>query len=139
MSVIQSSAPELYWLAATCLLSALLWLPYVVNRFQELGPPGWQWFPAPDPLPRAAWARRTMRAHLNAVENLVVFAPLALGVVIAGLGSPGTAWACRLYFCARVAHYAVCWAGLPIVPRTLCFLAGVAAQLFLAATLLGAG
>lgn len=129
---------ELLWLAATCLMTAVLWIPYVINRFRELGPPGWDWFPAPDPPPRAAWADRAQRAHANAVENLVVFAPLALAVNAAGLGSASTAMACQVYFAARLAHYAVSMGGLPIIPRTLSFLAGVGSQLTLAGVLLRA-
>ncbi len=128
--------PELFWLAATCLFTGLAWVPYVANRFRELGPPGWQWFPPPDPPARAAWAARAWRAHLNAVENLVVFGALALGVHVAGAGSGATALASEGYFLARVAHYLVCVAGLPIVPRTVAFLVGVACQVVLAAALL---
>jgi hypothetical protein len=47
-----------------------------------------------------------------------------------------TAAACQVYFWARVAHHLVCMLGLPIVPRTLAFLAGVGAQLVLGAALL---
>ena len=124
--------PELFWLTICCAMTGLLWVPYVANRFRELGPPGLSWFPPPDPPPRAPWAARAVRAHLNAVENLVVFAPLALAVPLAGLGSPATAMACKIYVLARAAHYGVCVAGMPIVPRTLAFLAGVAAQMSLA-------
>lgn len=133
-----AASAELLWLAATCLMTGLLWIPYVINRFRELGPPGWQWFPAPDPPPRAAWADRAQRAHANAVENLVVFAPLALAVDAAGLGSAITAVACQAYFVARAAHYVVSLVGLPIVPRTISFLAGVGCHLTLAAALLRA-
>ncbi|MCW5651568.1 MAG: MAPEG family protein [Ramlibacter sp.] len=128
---------ELLWLAATCLWTGLLWMPYVINRFRELGPPGWDWFPAPDPAPRARWADRAQRAHANAVENLVVFAPLALAVHAGGVSSPFTVLACEVYFAARVAHYTICLCGLPIVPRTLAFLAGVGCQLTLGVALLG--
>lgn len=128
--------PELHWLAATCLMTGLLWVPYVANRFRELGPPGWQWFPPADPAPVAAWAGRAMRAHLNAVENLVVFAPLVLAVHTAGVADTTTAAACQVYFWARAAHYAVSLAGLPIVPRTIAFLAGVGSQLVLSWRLL---
>ncbi|MBX3589023.1 MAG: MAPEG family protein [Ramlibacter sp.] len=128
---------ELLWLAATCVTTGLLWVPYVINRFRELGPPGWDWFPAPDPPPRAAWADRAQRAHANAVENLVVFAPLALAVHAGGLSSTATVLACQVYFVARLAHYAISLCGLPIVPRTIAFLAGVGCQLALGAALLG--
>lgn len=133
-----SPSPELFWLAATCAMTGLLWVPYIVNRVHELGPPGLGWFPQPDPPPRAAWAARAVRAHLNSIENLVVFAPLALAVQASGLGNPVTAGACAVYFFARAAHYAVCIAGVPIIPRTVAFLVGVGAQLTLAWSLLGA-
>lgn len=129
-------SPDLFWLCATCVFTALLWVPYVINRFSELGPPGWNWYPDPDPAPRALWAARAMRAHQNAIENLVVFAPLALAVSAAGLETALTAAACQAYFWARLAHFAVCALGLPIVPRTIAFLLGVAAQLFLGWTVL---
>ncbi len=135
----QSTSPELQWLALSAGWCALLWLPYVANRFKELGPPGWAWFPPADPPPRAPWAQRAWRAHLNAVENLVVFAPLVLAVVLAGRQDAGTALAAQLYFWARVGHYAVSIAGLPIVPRTLCFLLGLGAQLWLAGRLIQPG
>ncbi|MBA3593448.1 MAG: MAPEG family protein [Polaromonas sp.] len=126
-----SLPPELFWLACTCVMTGLFWIPYVVNRFKELGPPGWAWFPLPDPPPRAPWADRAARAHLNAVENLVVFAPLAVAVHCAGAASPATAIACQAYFWARLAHYVISAVGMPIVPRTMAFLCGVAAQVSL--------
>jgi uncharacterized MAPEG superfamily protein len=130
--------PELYWLAATCIMTGLLWVPYVANRFHELGPPGWKWFPPADPPQIARWADRAVRAHLNAVENLVVFAPLALAVHTSGMGNAMTATACQIYFWTRLAHYAICIVGIPIVPRTVTFLIGVGAQFVLGWTLLGA-
>ena len=66
----------------------------------------------------------------------MVFAPLALAVVSANATSPATAAACQVYFWARLAHYLVSAVGLPIVPRTLAFLCGVAAQGTLAWALL---
>lgn len=126
---------ELFWLTATCALTSLLWVPYVANRFKELGPPGWGWFPRPDPLPRAPWAERTMRAHMNAVENLVVFAPLVLAVDARSLSSALTVAACQVYFWARASHFAIGILGLPIVARTMAFLVGFGAQITLAAIL----
>ena len=129
--------PDMFWLAATCVFTGLLWIPYVANRFEELGPPGWAWFPLPDPPPRAPWAARAMRAHMNAIENLVVFAPLALAAHAVGQGGGLTALACQTFFWARVAHFAVCLVGMPIVPRTVAFLVGVGAQMTIAWTILG--
>ena len=77
-----------------------------------------------------------MRAHSNAVENLMIFAPLALAVHVIGGGTGVTAAACMTYFFARAAHYLICIFGLPIIPRTVAFLAGVGAQMTLGVTLL---
>lgn len=125
------SDPELFWLAATCIFTGLLWIPYVANRFMELGSPGWAWLPLPDPLPLAPWAARGMRAHMNAIENLVVFAPLAITVHAAGLSESVAAYACQTFFWARVTHFIVSIAGMPIVPRTVAFLVGIGAQMTL--------
>ena len=132
-------SPELFWLAATCMLTGLMWMPYVANRVRELGPPRLRWFPPPDPPARAPWAARAVRAHMNAIENLVVFVPLALAVHAAGLGSATTTAACQLYFLARAVHYGVCVVGMPIIPRTIAFLVGVGTQVTLGWILLVAG
>ena len=128
--------PELYWLSATVVMTGLLWAPYIVNRVMELGPPPSAWFPLPDPPPKAAWAARAVRAHTNAVENLVIFAPLALAVHASGAATKVTASACAIYFFARSAHYLICVFGVPILARTAAFLAGVGAQMTLGAVLL---
>ncbi len=49
--------PELYWLTLTVAFTAVLWVPYVVNRFVELGRPTLKWFPAADPHIGARGAR----------------------------------------------------------------------------------
>ena len=130
--------PELYWLVLTTAMTGLLWVPYIVNRVIELGPPTIAWFPPPDPPQKAPWAARAVRAHLNAVENLVIFAPLALAVHMTGKGTQTTAAACIIYFFARATHFLVCVFGFPIIPRTIAFLVGVAVQITLAITLLAA-
>ena len=130
--------PELYWLAAVAAMTGLLWIPYIANRIRELGPPAFQWFPPADPAPIAPWAGRAMRAHSNAVENLAIFAPLALAVVAAGVGDASTALASEIYFWARLAHWVVCLFGFPILPRTVAFLIGVACQLTLGWKILSA-
>ena len=73
---------------------------------------------------------------MNAVENLVIFAPLALAVHVAGCSSALTAYACLANFVARAAHYGIGIAGLPIPLRTVAFLTGFAAQSTLAVVLL---
>ncbi|MCF8483540.1 MAG: MAPEG family protein [Rhodospirillum sp.] len=128
--MIDTESPELLWLAATVLLTGVLWVPYVGNRFRELGPPNWSWFPLPDPPQRAPWAMRAVQAHVNAVENLVLFAPLALAAHVIG-PSAVTAGACRVYFFTRLAHALGTIAGVPIPFRTAAFLIGFACELIL--------
>jgi uncharacterized MAPEG superfamily protein len=132
----QKLSPELYWLTLTTLMTGLMWVPYILNRLAEKGP--WNAINDPhgDTSTRIAWADRMMRAHKNAVENLVVFAPLVLALQVAGIGSTATATACMVYFFARLAHYLVYSLGIPVI-RTLAFAIGVAAQVTLALTLLG--
>jgi uncharacterized MAPEG superfamily protein len=74
---------------------------------------------------------------MNAVENLVIFAPLVLVVQVTNSGTHLTATACIGYFFARAAHYAISIFGLPIPFRTIAFFIGVFAQMTLALRLLG--
>ncbi|NGX98145.1 MAG: hypothetical protein G4V63_23950, partial [Candidatus Afipia apatlaquensis] len=55
-----------------------LWVPYVLNRCQVRGLGGAMANPSRNDKPLAEWANRLLFAHDNAVENLVVFAPLVL-------------------------------------------------------------
>lgn len=131
------ASDELAWLTATVCLTGLLWIPYVINRFRELGPPTWAWFPQPDPPPRAPWAVRSMQAHANAVENLVLFAPLALAAHLVAAGGV-VSFLCASYFVARLVHAGVTIAGLPIPLRTAAFLAGFACLASLAVVIFSA-
>ncbi|MEE9329074.1 MAG: MAPEG family protein [Parvularculaceae bacterium] len=131
-----NATPEITWLTYTILMTALFWVPYIINRILEDG----LWTalknPNPDDQPKAGWAVRMMAAHENAVENLVIFAPLAVIVSTFGFSSNLTIMATKLYFFARLAHYIIYSAGIPGL-RTLTFAAGFAAQLILALTILG--
>ena len=121
---------ELYWLTLTALMTALFWVPYILNRIREMGLARAVMNPNADPTPEAPWARRMMAAHRNAVENLVVFAPLALAVHLAEVGNTATGAAAMSYFFARLAHYLVYTLGVPGL-RTVAFAIGVACQLVL--------
>jgi len=78
----EAAAPEIFWLALTCLITALMWIPYILVHLAEAGPVRAIATPAIDTTPKAAWAARAKKAHYNAVENLAVFAPLALAVPV---------------------------------------------------------
>ncbi len=126
---------ELYWLVMTTLMTALLWVPYILNRMKEMGVWPAVWNPHPDPRPKAQWAERLMRAHANAVENLVIFAPLVLALHVLGLSTTSTATASVVYFAARVAHVILYTFAVPLL-RTVAFLVGFSCQMTLALTLL---
>ena len=82
------------------------------------------------------WADRMARAHKNAVENLVIFAPLVLTLQLSQTNNELTALACMVYFFARLTHYIVFSFGIPML-RVITFMVSVAAQLILAFTVLG--
>ncbi len=126
---------ELYWLVMTVLLTSVIFVPYIVNRMKEHGVWPALWNPQPDTRPKAAWAERMMRAHANAVENLVVFAPLVLALQVMGTSTPTTATASMVYFFARLAHVLLYTFAVPLL-RTVAFVIGFGCQLALALTLL---
>jgi uncharacterized MAPEG superfamily protein len=127
---------EMFWLSAVIALTMVLWIPYILNRMAEHSPLPALWNPEPDLRPKAPWAERLMRAHDNAVENLVIFAPLVLMVVITGQTSATTASACMVYFHARLAHVILYTFRVPLL-RTVAFFVGFLCQCALALKLLG--
>jgi uncharacterized MAPEG superfamily protein len=122
---------ELFWLTLTVILTGLLWIPYILNRCQIRGLSGAMANPSRNDKPHAEWATRLMFAHDNAVENLVIFAPLVLILAEIDYSTTWTVYACAVYFWARVAHLIVYTLGLPVF-RTLAFTVGFLAQAVLA-------
>ncbi len=122
--------PELFWLTLTVILTGLLWIPYVLNRMMVRGLLGSMANPSRDAKPHAEWASRLMFAHDNAVDNLIVFAPLVLILAQLDYSTSWTVYACAVYFWARVAHLIVYTLGLPVF-RTLAFIVGFVVQVIL--------
>jgi uncharacterized MAPEG superfamily protein len=122
---------ELFWLTLTVILTGILWVPYIINRSQVRGLSGAMANPSRNDKPHAEWATRLMFAHDNAIENLVIFAPLVLILNAIDYSSKWTVLACAVYFWARVAHVIVYTLGLPVF-RTLAFTVGFLAQAVLA-------
>jgi len=122
---------ELFWLTLTVILTGILWIPYMVNRCQVRGLGSVMANPNRNDKAQADWATRLMFAHDNAVENLVIFAPLVLILNAIDYSSKWTALACVVYFWSRVAHLIVYALGIPVF-RTLAFTVGFAAQAVLA-------
>jgi uncharacterized MAPEG superfamily protein len=126
---------ELNYLVLVTALTAVLWVPYILNRVAVRGIADAVGYPE-NPKPQAAWATRLQKAHGNAVENLVVFAALVLVAHAAGVSNETTVFAAKMYFWARLVHavaYTLAW---PWV-RTLAFAAGFASQATFAWMLLG--
>jgi uncharacterized MAPEG superfamily protein len=117
---------ELLYLALVTAFTGLLWVPYILDRVAVRGLMDAVGYPA-NPKPQSPWAQRLMKAHGNAVENLVVFAALVLAASAAGISNPAIATASIVYFWARVVHAASYTFAVPWV-RTLSFTAGFLAQ-----------
>jgi uncharacterized MAPEG superfamily protein len=109
-----------------------MWIPYMLARILTRGPAHTLANPTPAFPPDPDWAERARRAHANAVENLAVFAPLVIIAALIGVSTPATIMASKLYLGARLVHYIVYAAGIPVV-RTLAFVVSVAATLMIAA------
>lgn len=127
---------EIAWLTWTLGLTLLFWIPYVLNRIAVRGLWGTLANPSAGATPLSPWAERARAAHANAAENLVMFAPAVLAVHVINLGNPLTDLACALYFYARLAHFVVYTAGIPVV-RTLSFFGGWVGTALLVARLAG--
>jgi uncharacterized MAPEG superfamily protein len=115
---------ELLYLTFATVLTGLLWIPYILDRIAVGGLADAVGYPA-HPKAQSPWAQRLMRAHANAIENLVVFAALVLAAQAAGV----------VYFWARVVHAGAHTAAVPWL-RTLAFTIGFLAQATLAWQLL---
>jgi uncharacterized MAPEG superfamily protein len=127
---------ELMWLTLTVILTGLLWVPYILDRIKVRGLKATLGNPTRTDKPQSPWAQRLYFAHTNAVDNLVIFAPLVLILDAQGYSTPGTVIACAVYFWARLAHAIVYAIGIPVV-RTLAFSVGFLAQAALVLAVFG--
>lgn len=109
---------EMQWLIYTVALTSVLWLPYILNRISVRGIGAAMGYPSGTPEPHAPWAERAMKAHANAVENLVLFAPIVLVLAHLGISTETTRLAVVVYFGMRVLHYLTYVFAVPIA-RTL--------------------
>jgi uncharacterized MAPEG superfamily protein len=119
---------DLKYLAFTALLTASLWIPYVVAQVMSNGPlqPANYVDPTQRPLP--AWGKRADRVYINAVETFAPFAALVLLIQVTGKANGTTAFLTMSFFWLRVAHAVVYWAAIPYV-RTIIFTLGYVAVL----------
>ena len=125
---------DLIYLAFTTLLTAFMWVPYILNRVSVRGlvsAVGYE----DNPKPVAPWAQRLQAAHYNAIENLAIFAPLVLIVEQQGIGSVATGMSSMVFFIARCVHAVSYTLAVPYV-RTGAFAVGFLSILCIAWTIL---
>src|SRR5271155_5925744 len=114
---------DLEYLAFTAMLTASLWIPYVVSQVMANGfltPPN---YVDPEPRPVPLWGKRADRVYLNAVETFAPFAALVILIHLAGKENATTAFLAMSFFWLRLAHAVVYWFGIPFI-RTLIFTLG---------------
>jgi uncharacterized MAPEG superfamily protein len=114
---------DLQYLAYTALLTASLWIPYIVCQTMTNGALGQQNYLDPKPRPVPLWGQRANRAHVNAVEAFAPFAALILIAHVAGKADATTAFCAIAFFWLRLVHAVVYWLGFPYI-RTVAFTLG---------------
>ena len=121
---------ELLYLTLVTALTGVLWVPYILDRLVVRGLLDAVGYPE-NPKPQSPWARRLMKAHVNAVENLAVFAPLVLLANALGIASAAIGTSAMVYFWARLVHAVAFTFAVPWV-RTLAFTVGFLSQVCIA-------
>ncbi|MGO8910730.1 MAG: MAPEG family protein [Bradyrhizobium sp.] len=117
---------DLKYLAFTAILTASLWIPYIVCQSMTNGLLTPQNYLDPTSRPVPLWGKRADRAYLNAVESFAPFAALVIVVHLAGKANAMTAFWAMAFFWLRLAHAVVYLLGLPYL-RTLIFTLGYVA------------
>ncbi len=118
---------ELMSLTWVTTLTAIMWMPYILNMIAVRGLVNAVGYPD-DPEALSPWAAKMKAAHSNAIENLVVFAALVLIADAADISNATTVLACQIYFWARLVHLLSYTFAIPWV-RTLAFAAGFGCQI----------
>ena len=111
---------ELMSLTWVTTLTAVMWMPYILNMIAVRGLVDAVGYPD-DPKPLSEWAAKMKAAHANANA--------------AGVSNSTTVLACQLYFWARLVHLLSYTFAIPWV-RTLSFVAGFACQIAIVLQLL---
>jgi len=117
---------DLKYLAFTAILTASLWIPYVVAQVTTNGPLTPSNYTDPTQRPLPLWGKRADRTYINAVETFAPFAALVIVVHLAGKANAMTAFWAMCFFWLRLVHAVVYLLGLPYV-RTLIFTLGYVA------------
>jgi uncharacterized MAPEG superfamily protein len=119
---------DLKYLAFTAILTASLWIPYIVCQVMTNGNLTPDNYVDPTPRPVPLWGARANRAHINAVEAFAPFAALVIATHLAGKANAMTAFWAISFFWLRMAHAVVYIFGVPYL-RTLIYTLGYVAVL----------
>jgi len=114
---------DLEYLAFTAMLTASLWIPYVVSQGMTNGPLTPPNYVDPEPRPVPLWGQRANRVYMNAIETFAPFAALVILIQLTGKANGTTALLTEAFFWLRVAHAIVYWAAIPYI-RTVVFTLG---------------
>ena len=104
---------DLKYLAFTAILTAALWIPYVVCQVMTNGFLAPTNYVDPTPRPVPTWGRRADRTYLNAVESFAPFAALVIVAHVSGKADAMTAFWAMCFFWLRLAHAAVYLLAIP--------------------------
>jgi len=117
---------DLRYLAWTAILTAALWIPYIVSQLMANGPLQPKNYKDPSPRPVPLWGNRANRVYLNAVEVFAPFAALVIIAQITGKANAMTAFWAMFFFWMRLVHAIVYLLAIPYI-RTLVFALGFVA------------
>ena len=117
---------DLRYLAYTAMLTAGLWIPYIICQVMTNGFLGRENYRDPAPRPVPLWGKRADRTYLNAVESFAPFAALVLVAHLTGKANSMTAFWAMSFFWLRVVHAIVYLLAIPYI-RTLVFTLGFVA------------
>ena len=118
--------PDLTYLAFAALLTAVLWIPYIVGLVSANGFLSAADYKDPTPRDVPLWVKRANRVHINSVESLAPFAALILIAHVSGGANAMTAMWAMVFFWARLAHAVIYMIGIPYL-RTIIFTIGFVA------------
>ena len=108
------------YLTYTAMLTAALWIPYVISQVMTNGFLARQNYIDPTPRPVPLWGQRAHRAYLNAVEVFAPFAAVVILVHVTSKGNATTGLCTMCFFWLRLSHAVVYLLGLAYI-RTVVF------------------
>ena len=129
-------SPDLYFLLMSAILCFVQMLVAAAGANTQVGLPALAG--NREGLPEIiGWPGRARRAHLNMIENLVLFSALVLIAAVAGKANATTAMGAAIFFWGRLAYALIYLIGIPWL-RTLAWLVGVIGMAMIAWVLLQA-